>query len=157
VPVITRATQTLDGLAIPYRLFTHASPPASLQEAARERGQDPSQVVRSILFRHSGDSFVLVLMAGPGQIFWKRVRTHLGITRLSLADEAEVRRVTGCEIGTVNPFSLPAGTRILADANVFAPLEISIGSGLRGTAIILETTHLRQALPGVEVADLAAV
>ena len=145
------ATRHLDTLNLPYRVFEHSQPPASLEEAAHARGQEPGQVIRSILFRISSEAFVLVLMAGPAQVSWKRIRAHLGISRLSMATEAEVLAVTGCELGTVNPLGLPQAVRILADDSVFAPEEISIGSGVRGKAIILRSTDLLKALTGIEI------
>jgi len=151
MPIASAATRTLDQLSIPYRLFEHPHPPESLEEAARERGQTPDQIIRSILFRHEQEYFVLVLMAGPGQISWKRVRAHLGVSRISMASESEVRKVTGCEIGTVNPIGLPRPIRILADGSVFKQEEISIGSGVRGAAIIMKSADLQRAVGKIEV------
>lgn len=153
MPVVSAATRTLDLLAVPYRVFEHPSPPASLEQAAAERGQQPGQVVRSILFRHEHEYYVMVLVAGPGQVDWKRVREHLGVSRLSMATKSEVRAVTGCEIGTVNPLGLPQPVRILADVSVFEPEEISIGSGVRGAAIIIKSKDLQRAVGEVEIGD----
>jgi Cys-tRNA(Pro)/Cys-tRNA(Cys) deacylase len=149
--ISSAATRALDRLAIPYRVFEHPTPPASLEEAAHQRGQEPGQVIRSILFRHEQEYYVMVLMAGKGQIAWKRVREALGVTRLSMAIESEVREVTGCEIGTVNPLGLPRPIRILADVSVFKPEEISIGSGVRGAAIIIKSKDLQRALGKIEI------
>ncbi len=149
--ISTAATLALDLLAVPYRVFEHPSPPASLEDAARQRGQEPGQVIRSILFRHEREYFVMVLMAGPGQISWKRVRAHLGVSRISMATESEVREVTGCEIGTVNPLGLPVPIRILADVSVFKSDEISIGSGVCGVAIIMKSADLRRAVGKAEI------
>ena len=145
------ATLKLDSLGLPYRLFQHATPPGSLEEAARLRGQQPGQVIRSILFRHAQESYVMVLMAGPGQVSWKRIRAHLGVSRISMASESEVLEVTGCELGTVNPLSPDKPIRILADQSVFQPEEISVGSGVRGVAILLRSEDLLRALPGLEI------
>lgn len=155
MPVSTPATRALDGLGIPYRLFEHAQPPASLEEAARARGQAPEQVIRSILFRHEQEYFVMVLVAGPGQIAWKQVREHLGVTRLSMATEEEVLQVTGYALGAVCPFGLPEPVRLLADVSVFRPEEVSLGSGQRGVAIVMKSSDLRRALTSAEVGAFA--
>jgi hypothetical protein len=42
-------TQALDKKGIPYRVFRHPGVVHSLEQAALERGQQPEQVVRSIL------------------------------------------------------------------------------------------------------------
>ncbi|MGD0751110.1 MAG: YbaK/EbsC family protein [Anaerolineales bacterium] len=149
------AAQALDLLGIPYRLFEHSSLPESLEEAARQRGQSPAQIVRSILFRLSEGQYIMVLVAGPGQISWKFLRTFLGTSRLSLASEPEVLAATGFVRGAVTPLGLPHPLRILADESVFEPEEISIGSGVRGVAIVLKPTDLQSALSQLEIGKFA--
>jgi Cys-tRNA(Pro)/Cys-tRNA(Cys) deacylase len=126
--VSTTATRTLDQLAIPYRVYRHLRPPASLEEAARERGQLPEQVIRSILFRRGEDDFIMILVAGPGQLSWRKLRSHLRVSRLSLASEAEVLKVSGAAIGAVGPLGLPVPVPLLVDEGVFLPEEVSIGT-----------------------------
>ncbi|MFL7838237.1 MAG: aminoacyl-tRNA deacylase [Candidatus Promineifilaceae bacterium] len=152
--ISTSVTQELDALGIPYRVFTHPGPVNSLEQAARERGQDPSQVIRSLLFRLSAEEFVLALMAGSGQVDWKTLRRYVGEKRLTTASEEEMLEVTGYRRGAVSPLGLPQPLRILADPAVFVPKEISIGSGVRGTTVILRSADLRRALPDVEIVTL---
>lgn len=146
----TPAGQTLDALGIPYREFRHTGPIHSLEQAAAERDQRPEQVVRSILFRLSPDEYLMVVVGGPHQIDWKRLRRATGHSRMTMATPDEVRAVTGYEIGAVGPFALPQPVRILLDESVLREEEISIGSGVRGTAVIMATTDLIQALGAVE-------
>ena len=141
----------LDQLHLPYRLFTHPGPIHSLEQAAQERGHLPDQVVRSIVFRVGKDDFVMVLIAGDRQVAWPTLRKHLGQSRLTMATEAEVKAVTGYVRGAVAPFGLPRPMRILVDDSVFVHAEISLGSGVRGTAVIMQSADLRQALGEVEV------
>jgi len=145
------AAKALESLGIPYRLFEHARPPSSLEEAAEMRAQLPSQVIRSILFRLSDSDFVMVLMAGPGQISWKSVRAALGVSRMTMASEAEVLQVTGFIRGAVTPLGLPNPMRILADKSIFDHAEVSLGSGVRGVAIIMKAADLSKALPHLEI------
>jgi Cys-tRNA(Pro) deacylase len=152
VPPVARA---LDELHVPYRLFVHAGPVHSLEQAARERNQLPDQVIRSIVFRVGKDEFLMALMAGDRQIAWPALRRYLGQSRLTMATEDEVRRVTGYERGAVAPFGLPRPMRILVDESVFTHDEISLGSGVRGTAVIITSSDLRRALGDVEVIDLS--
>ena len=151
----TPATHSLDLLGIPYRLFKHAQPPASLEEAARQRGQEPDQVIRSILFKCHGQDFFLALMAGPGQISWRKLRKHLGVSRISMASEKEVLAVTGYVVGAVSPLGLSQPLRILADASVFRPEQISLGSGVRGVAIMMKPSDLQRALGNMEIGVFA--
>ncbi len=144
----------LEQSGVPYRIFRHAKAPDSLEQAAAERGQRPEQIIRSILFRIARDQFVLVLVAGPGQISWSKLRRQLSVSRISMASEGEVLQVAGAPVGAVGPFGLSQPVRILADRSVFLPDEVSIGSGLRGAAILLKSSDLRKALGDVEIGDL---
>ncbi|MCB9109842.1 MAG: YbaK/EbsC family protein [Anaerolineales bacterium] len=144
----------LEKLNVPHRIFRHETPVTSLEKAASDRGQRPSQVVRSILFRITEGEFALVLMAGPGQISWKILRKILGRSRITMASDEEVLSVTGYKIGTVGPFGLLKQARVLIEAGVLKEEEVSIGSGMRDTAVILKSADLRLALKDAEVVSL---
>jgi Cys-tRNA(Pro)/Cys-tRNA(Cys) deacylase len=151
------ASLALDKLGIPHKIFRHSGQVNSLEQAAQERGQRPEQVVRSILFRLGEGEFIMALVAGPAQISWKRLRQHLGQSRLTMASEAEVLSETGYGIGTVSPFGLPQPLKILIDPGVFKEMEISIGSGIRNTGIILSSTDLQRALQEAEIVQLIEI
>ena len=146
----TPVGRALAAAGVALREFRHAGPVSSLEQAAEERGQRPSQVVRSILFRLAADAYAMVLVAGPQQVDWKALRRHLGQSRLTTATADEVRDVTGYEIGAVSPFGLPRPVRVLLDESVTAENEVSIGSGERGMTVILRTADLLRALGDVE-------
>jgi prolyl-tRNA editing enzyme YbaK/EbsC (Cys-tRNA(Pro) deacylase) len=146
-------SNALQALGIPYREFVHTAPVTSLEQAAAERGQHPSQVVRSILFRLRAGEYVMVLMAGAGQISWPALRAYLGQSRISMASDEEVLAATGYRIGTVSPIGTATRLRVLADRSVFAHPQISMGSGLRNTAILLASADLSRALPDLEIGD----
>ncbi len=150
VPPVSAA---LTKLGVSHWIFRHPGKVHSLEQAAQERGQQPEQVVRSILFRLSEGNYFMVLVGGPGQISWPALRRYLGQSRLTLASEAEVLQVTGYPLGAVSPFGLPAPLRVLIDRSVLAPEEISIGSGERYVAVVLRSADLLKALPEAEVGD----
>ena len=147
----TPVSLALTGMGIPHREFQHTDPVLSLEQAAKERGQTPDQIIRSIVFRVGKGAFVMVLVAGPRQIAWSDLRAYLNQSRLTMATNEEVLSATGYLPGAVSPFGLPSPLRILADEGVFVPEEISIGSGVRGIAIIIKSSDLKKALQDVEV------
>jgi Cys-tRNA(Pro)/Cys-tRNA(Cys) deacylase len=151
---IPPASAALKELGIPHRIFRHENPVTSFEQAASDRGQRASQIVRSILFRISEDEFIMVLVAGPAQISWKALRKYLGRSRISMATEDEVFAVTGYRVGTVSPFGLPHQLKVLIDPSVLGEEEISIGSGMRNTAIILKSVDLHHALKNADVVSL---
>ena len=149
-------SEALTALGIPHRLFRHAGPVTSLEQAAQERGQRPEQVIRSLVFRVAEGEYVMVLAPGGRQVSWPTLRRTLGQSRLTLASEDELLRVTGYPVGAVSPFGLPRPLRVLVDEGVFAAEEVSLGSGVRGTTVILRSDDLRRALGEVEVGNLLA-
>jgi len=148
------ASLALEKLGIPHSIFRHPGQVSSLEQAARERSQRPEQVVRSILFRLGEEQYLLALVAGSAQISWKELRRYLGQSRLTMASEEEVLKVTGYQVGAVSPFGLLQDVRVLMDPSVLNETEISIGSGIRGIAIILKSEDLRRALGAAEVVEL---
>lgn len=147
----------LEKLNIPHRIFVHPGKVTSLEQAARERGQRPEQVVRSILFRIGENEYLMALVAGSAQISWKALRAYLGQSRLTMADKDEVLMVTGYPIGAVSPFGTARQLRVLVDPGVFAEKEISIGSGVRGTTLILKSKDLKRALGEAEIVALLEI
>jgi Cys-tRNA(Pro)/Cys-tRNA(Cys) deacylase len=152
----TPVTCYLDERGIPYRFFRHPGAVRSLEQAAQERGQRPQQIIRSILFRLSRDGFVMVLVAGPKQIAWLALRKHLGTSHISMATEAEVKQVTGYPLGAVSPFGTLQPVRVLMDKGILAEQEISIGSGVRYTTVIMQREDFLRALGEVEMGDFAS-
>src|SRR5512135_1274394 len=151
---IPPASIALQKLGIRHEVFRHPRTVTSLEQAARERGQSPEQVVRSIVFRLAEGYFVMVLVAGPAQISWKKLRQHLGQSRLTMASESELLQATGYRMGTVSPFGLPAPMRCLIDASVLRERQISIGAGVPSTGLIMSTADLRRAVADAELVDL---
>ncbi|RPI85622.1 MAG: YbaK/EbsC family protein [Chloroflexi bacterium] len=143
-------TEELDRKGTPYRVFRHSGELRSLEQAARERHQRPEQVVRSILFRLADDEFVMVLVGGPGRLSWQSLREYLKTSRMTMASEEEVLAVTGYQPGAVSPFGLPGPIRILLDRGLHAEEEVSLGSGVRGTAVIIKLDDLLEALAQYE-------
>ena len=138
---------------IPHQVFIHPGPLHSLEHAAKERSQSPEQIVRSILFRVSKGNYVMVLIAGPEQINWKILRNKLGENRLTMASEDQVLSVTGYPLGAVAPFGLLQPIKIFVDQSILQQQIISMGSGVRGIAIILKSADLLKALGDYQIGD----
>jgi len=151
----TSVTRYLHEKGIPFRFFTHRGEVHSLEQVALERGQTVDQIIRSIVFRLSRGGFVMVLVAGERQVSWHALRRFLGTSRISMATEAEVLKVTGYPLGAVSPFGTRQTLRILVDRGALQPDEISIGSGVRGTTVIMLRQDFMRALGEVEVGDFA--
>jgi Cys-tRNA(Pro) deacylase len=148
------ASITLEKLNIPHQVFTHQTQVNSLEQAASDRNQRPEQVVRSILFQIRPEEYLMVLVAGPAQIDWRKLRQLVKRSRVRMATEEEVLEVTGYRVGTVSPFGLKNPVKILIDDSVLKEEEVSIGSGVRGVAIIMKSAAIQRALGEPEIVSL---
>ena len=147
------ASLALDALGIEHRIFIHDKPVTSFDEAASHRNQRPGQIVRSILFNIRPEEYLMVLVAGPDQIDWKKLRQFVKRSRVRMATEEEVLEVTGYRIGTVSPFGVKRQVQVLIDASVLKEAEVSVGSGVRNMAIIMQSADLRKALDKSEIVN----
>lgn len=73
------------------------------------------------------------------------VRRHLDVRKISFAPMERAVQETGMEYGGITPLGLPQGWPILVDARVAEQPWVVIGSGIRGSKLML---------PGAAVADL---
>ena len=87
--------------------------PSSAEESAALQGIQLGQLLRTIVIRRGADDYVFVLVPGGRQIDWPKLRSHLGVKRLSLPSADEARDATGYERGTITPFG--ASTRLAGD------------------------------------------
>ncbi len=153
----TAAIQYLSDKHIHFQLFTHFTRVSSLEQAARERNHLPEQVIRSLLFRIGDGLFTMVLIAGPAQVSWPKLRQYFGQNRLTMATPAEVLENTGYKVGAVSPFGLPKIIPILADNNIIAYDEVSLGSGSAGTAILMHSSDLIKTIDNLYISDFASL
>jgi len=142
----TPVTRALETLEVPHQLHLHPAPVRSLEQAARERGLAPGQIVRSLVFRLEDGSFVMVLVAGPARVSWPRLRRHLHVSRLTTATPAEVLQVTGYAPGTVSPYGVLQALRLLADRSLLAYPTLSLGAGIAQAGVILGRDDLLRTL-----------
>jgi prolyl-tRNA editing enzyme YbaK/EbsC (Cys-tRNA(Pro) deacylase) len=84
----------------------------------------------------------------------KTVRKHLDVRKISFASMDEVVAQTGMEYGGITPIGLPDGWPILVDSAAVEPEWVVVGSGIRGSKIILPGPTLAR-LPSAEVLELA--
>ncbi len=151
----TPVTRALDALGVQHQLHVHAGPVHSLEQAARDRGLESGQIVRSLVFRIEDGSFVMVLVAGPARVSWPKLRRHLRVSRLTTATPAEVLQVTGYAPGAVSPYGLPRPLRVLADHSLLAHPILSVGAGIPNAGVILAREDLLRTL-SPEMGDFTA-
>jgi len=127
--------------------------PSSAEESAALQGIELGQLLRTIVIRRGADDYVFVLVPGGRQIDWPKLRSHLGVKRLSLPSADEARDATGYERGTITPFGASNAWPVIADASTSMFDVVAIGAGAHGVNLHVDTSSLIAAL-GAEVADV---
>lgn len=127
-------------------------PANSAEESAELQGVTPQQLLKSIVVRRGEDDYLFVLVPGPRQIDWKKLRKHLGVSRISLPDRDEAKRITGYEVGAITPFGSRTRLPVIIDASAGEGL-VTVGGGVRGTNIHADVRDLATELDA-EFADV---
>ena len=148
----TRALAAAEDLRLAHRVIRHG-PVRSLTEAARARGVEPADVVKTLVVRRGDDDFLFVLVPGDRAISWPKLRRLLGVSRLSMPDADVARRATGYERGTITPFGSLHPWPVIADTRM-AGREITLGAGEHGSAIALAADDALRVL-NAQVADIS--
>ena len=78
------------------------------------------------------------------------VRRHLGARRLSFAPMDDAVAASGMDYGGITPIGLPADWPILVDESVAAHDRLIVGSGIRGSKLLVTGAFLA-GLPNAEV------
>ena len=149
---VTPALAAAEAIGLPHRVIRHG-PVASLTEAARARGVAPADVVKTIVVRRGEDDYLLVLIPGDRTISWPKLRTLLGVKRLSMPDADVARQATGYERGTITPFGSARPWPVIADERVRGR-EITLGAGEHGLAMAANADEILRALDA-SVADIS--
>ncbi|MEA4944744.1 MAG: aminoacyl-tRNA deacylase [Propionicimonas sp.] len=148
----SRAVAALQALRVPH-VATQYERANSLTEAAAQRGLTPADIVKSMVVRRGEDDYLFVLVGGDREISWPKLRTLLGVSRLSMPSAAVALAVTGYERGTITPFGSRHPWPVIVDADI-PGRRISMGGGRHGLAIALDADDLVSALDAT-VADIA--
>ncbi|GIH03331.1 hypothetical protein Rhe02_13980 [Rhizocola hellebori] len=119
----------------------------SAAEAAAARGVEVADVVKTIVVRRADNDYVFVLTPGDRVISWPKLRTLLGVNRLSMPDAEAAKVATGYERGTITPFGSATAWPVIADERIRGR-EITLGAGEHGVAVALSADEAVAALEG---------
>ncbi|MGG5170948.1 aminoacyl-tRNA deacylase [Pseudarthrobacter sp. J1738] len=125
----------------------------SLEHAAELLGIDPAEIVKSLVVKHKDGSFLFALIPGDRQISWPKLRTLLGVNKLSLPPAEVALEATGYERGTITPVGSTTAWPVYADASMQGK-RISLGAGAHGRSAFVDADALLESLDAV-VADIS--
>src|SRR5699024_6564312 len=92
-----------------------------------------------VVRRGHGD-YLFVLVPGDRVISWPKLRSFLGVNRLSMPDADRAKEITGYARGTITPLGARQGLPVIADERVRG--TISIGAGGHGLGARLDAAAL---------------
>ena len=148
----TPALRAVAAAGIPHRVV-RTEVPHGPEESARLQGIELHALLRTIVVQRGEGDYVFVLVPGGRRFDWGKLRSHLGVSRLSLPDQDEARKVTGYERGAITPFGASSPWPVIADASIAGLERVAIGGGRRGVNLHLAPADL-VAATGAEVVDV---
>lgn len=151
-PPDTAATRAAEQLGLAHEIRT-IERPRSLEEAAERLGVTPDRILKTLVVRRADDDYLFVLVPGPRQIDWPKLRSHLGVSRLSMPDADVAREVTGYERGTITPLGSSRPWPVIADASVPGSGTVTIGGERHGVSLRVDADELIAAVDA-EVEDV---
>jgi Cys-tRNA(Pro)/Cys-tRNA(Cys) deacylase len=151
-----RTTPAIAALAATGRPFrvVRTERAGSAEEAAALQGIPIGALLRTLVVRRAVDDYLFVLVPAGRRFDWARLRTHLGLRRLTLPDAAEAQAATGYERFTITPFGATHGWPVIVDAAAVAQPVVAIGGGGFGLNIHLAPIDLVASL-GAEVVEVS--
>ncbi len=117
---------------------------------------DVRDLVKTLVVRRADDDYLFVLVPGDRAISWPKLRTLLGVNRLSMPDAATARDATGYERGTITPFGSRRPWPVIADETLRGR-TVALGAGEHGVALRVGADAAVRTLGGTfaDVTDLA--
>ena len=125
----------------------------SHEEAAGILGISPADIVKSLVVKHKDGTFLFALIPGDRQISWPKLRTLVGVNKLSLPPAETALEATGYERGTITPLGSTTAWPVYADETITGR-RISMGAGAHGYSAFVDADALTAAL-GAVVADIS--
>ncbi|MBI2962772.1 MAG: proline--tRNA ligase, partial [Deltaproteobacteria bacterium] len=125
----------------------------SVEDVSAFLGVPPERFVKTLVYVTDSGEPVIALVRGDRTLSEAKLKSAVGASAVTLADEPTVERVTGAPIGFAGPVGLRA--RIVADPSLRGIRDAVTGANEADTHLV--GFDLERDAPGVELADLTAV
>lgn len=132
------ADEYLESKGIEFEIVIQDEPTKSCDDAARERGLETRQIVKSLIIESGGEKYHVLL---PGD---RTLSENKFGSEYRLVPPEESKELTGFESGTVHPFSTEL--RHVVDERVFENDRVSHTVGEKKRGVILDSEEFRKAL-----------
>ena len=128
-------------------------PPAnSLPEAAAVLGIQPGDIAKTLVVRRPDGDHLFVVVGGDATFSWPKLRSLLGVSKLSMPDADGALDATGYERGTITPIGSEPGWPVYVDERLRGR-RVAMGAGGHGYSAFVEVDDLIRGFDA-QVADL---
>ena len=126
----------------PFELMEHA-PVFTSQEAAGLRKVGLHRGVKAIVTRSNAGNFFLFCLPADRKVDLKKAADLANADRLFLASKEDVLRITGCEVGSVSPFSgLFSNLPTFFDRKILENNRVDFSVGLHTRSVEMKSGDL---------------
>lgn len=135
----------LDEKRVSYETSTH-KPVYTSQEAADIRGVELKTGVKALLVKTAEDRFVMILVRGDCRADLKRIANLEKTNKVYLATPEEVKKITGCEIGSVPPLGHLTRLKTYMDETILENEEVNFNIGEHTRSMKIKSKDLQEAI-----------
>ena len=125
---VERVSDALRAAGAEARIEEFSAGTPTAEDAAAAVGCELRRIVKSLLFDCDG-TWVLVLVPGDRRADAAKVAAATSSNRARVAGAAQVREVTGYEVGAVAPVALAKVSRVLLDRGIPVDGILWVGAG----------------------------
>ncbi|HLC61296.1 MAG TPA: YbaK/EbsC family protein [Candidatus Nanoarchaeia archaeon] len=111
------------------------------KEAAEVRGTELKQGTKALVLR-TDEGFIQACVAGNKELDIEKLQKITLFKRIEMADAKEVRKVTGCNIGSVPPFGNLFGLKVYFDKSVVENEVVAFNAGSHTRSIKMKAKDL---------------
>lgn len=144
----TLVTQALEAAGIPYTVRPHSRPVFTTEEAAKERGVRPAQIVKVMIAADGQGQLIAVLIPGHRRLDLPRLRQALGDPSVRLLPAEQITARTGLTVGAISPVGIDRWARVLIDEGILQEEYVTISAGVPEAGLLLRSQDLLRAVPG---------
>jgi prolyl-tRNA editing enzyme YbaK/EbsC (Cys-tRNA(Pro) deacylase) len=117
----------LKGKGVSYELITLTQPVHSVHDVQLACKCEASEVIKTLVF--IGSNSIVVVMPGDKRANITKIEKLTGEHGLRMAKPAEVKTLTGYDVGSVTPFGVNEAIKQIADNSVLTLPSLILGSG----------------------------
>ena len=150
----TMPMRALEEKGVAYEVHQHQHKQLTAEGVAEDLGVAVAQVLKAMIIQRSDRQFALVAIPGDRRLSLKKVGAALDDKNVALAQERDVQRVTGFQVGAVSVLGFRRGdVPAYVDQHILELEQVIISAGRPDAGLSLPPNALIEALDNAELGD----